>query len=146
MMKQLLSMLFGTALLLCLISGAVAQAQNTTFHANGAFASAGPCSVSGTIQTCLIVNVSRGSTTGTASQTSTSLFYDISISDSSTGSFQALIGSGTIPNSAFQVQSQADSLNVDTSTLDPALFQNSTCTPDPSNPIFLLCVPSLGGL
>jgi hypothetical protein len=145
-MKQLRSMLFGTTLL-CLISGAVAQAQNTTFHANGAFASAGLCSVSGTIQTCIFVNVNLGSTTGTASQTSTFLSYFISTSDSSTGSFQGHSGFGTIPNSAFQVGSKADSLNVDTSTLDPALFTNFTCTLDPADPMFIICAPgALGGV
>ena len=131
----------GTALLLCLISGAIAQAQ--AFHANGAFANAQPCSLSGTILTCLSVTVSRG---GTTSSPSTLLFYDIFTLDTSTDvSLESLVGSGTIPNSAFQVQGDTDSLYIDTSTLNPSVFTNSTCTVDPSTGV-PTCNPSLGGV
>ena len=133
----------GTTLLLCLISGAVAQAQSKkVFTANGPFAFASPCSVSGTTLTCLFLRVFRGGTT----PPSTFLFYDIFTADLSTGfPLGDLIGSGTIPNSAFQVQGKTDSLFVDTSALDPSLFANMTCTFDPSTGMEP-CVGSHGGV
>jgi len=73
------------------------------------------------------------------------LDYDIFTFDASTGTpLSDLNGSGQIPNSAFQVQGHTDSLYVDTSTLDPSIFANCTCTFDSTGSP--TCVPSLGGV
>ena len=103
-------------LLLTLTLCGPAVAQSTAFNANGAFASASDCSVSQTPLVCITISVSRGSTA--AGQTATFLSYDFRTLDS-TGNFQETLGFGQIPNSAFQVHGQTDSLNVDTSKLSP---------------------------
>ncbi len=130
----------GTALLLFV--AAVAQAQSSSFSANGAFANALPsCVTSGTTVTCLNVFVSRG---GTTSSPSTSLYYEIDILDQNTGAFlQEIFGYGTIPNSAFQVQGNTDSLYVDTSTV--ASFTNRVCNFDPST-FLITCSSGPGGV
>jgi len=127
----------GIALLLCV--AAVAQAQSTTFHANGAFASAFPaCSESQTSQDCIFVQVDTSSATGT-----TFLLYDHSILDLNTGASQDTSGNGIIPNSAFTVQGKTTSLNVDTSTV--LGFVNQICTFDP-NTNTTTCNSASGGV
>ena len=132
-----LTLLLTLTLILC---GPAAVAQSATFHANGAFASASDCSVSQTPLVCITISVSRGSTA--AGQTATFLSYDFRTLDS-TGNFQETLGFGQIPNSAFQVHGQTDSLNVDTSKI--VNFDNQFCTFDPNTGIET-CNPFSGGV
>ena len=128
-------------LLLTLTLCGPAVAQSTTFHANGAFANAFGCSESLTSFDCIQVFVATGSTNG---QTTTFLIYDHTVSDLNTGAFlQDTFGFGTIPNSAFQVHGQTDSLNVDTSKI--VNFDNQFCTFDPNTGIET-CNPFSGGV
>ena len=117
-----------TLLLTLILCGPAAVAQSGTFNANGAFASVLDfCSESQTsIEQCILLEVFTGSTKG---QKTTLLDYDLLIiTDPSTGAFQESSGFGYIPNSAFQVHGQTDSLNVDTSKV--ADFFNGFCTFD----------------
>ena len=130
-------------LLLTLTLCGPAVAQSTAFNANGAFASASDCSVSQTSVECITIPfVSRGSTA--AGQTATFLSYDFHTSDLSGLSFQDILGFGQIPNSAFQVHGQTDSLNVDTSKLSPDVFSQEVCTFDPNTGE--TCIPFSGGV
>ena len=130
-------------LLLTLTLCGPAVAQSTTFHANGAFANAFGCSESLTSFDCIQVFVATGSTNG---QTTTFLIYDHTVSDLNTQILlQDTSGSGYIPNSAFQVHGQTDSLNVDTSKLSPDVFFQEFCTYDPSTGTST-CNPILGGV
>ena len=96
------------------------------FNANGAFATAVNCFSQTSLTECISVEVDTGSANG---QKTTFLFYDHSFSDPNTGFLlQDTFGVGTIPNSAFQVHGQTDSLNVDTSKV--ADFFNGFCTFD----------------
>jgi hypothetical protein len=116
------------ALLLALaLCRSAAVAQSAAFHANGAFADASGCSESQTLIECFDVHVFTGPTTV---HKTTFMLYDHSITDLSSGVAQVASGFGQIPNSAFQVHPQTDSLNVDTSTVDG--FFNEFCTFDPS--------------
>lgn len=110
-------------LLLTLTSSAPdAVAQSTAFHTNGASAVGASCPQP---STCFFLSVNR--ITGGAV-----LFFDISVIDVSTGNLlEDTSGFGQIPDRAFQVQGQSDSLNVDTSTLPPAVFVQTFCTFDP---------------
>jgi hypothetical protein len=119
-----------TLLLTLTLCGPAAVAQSAAFHANGAFAGVSDCSESQTSIECIIVNVTVNASTGSASQKTTFLVYDHLITDPSTGALQEALGTGQIPNSAFQVQGQTDSLNVDTSTV--AGFFNAFCFFDPN--------------
>ena len=95
-----------------------AVARSITFHANGDSASGFFCfSQSATTEECIDVNVfAPGGPGGAPGQTDTFLFYEDFIDDASTGVLiQESDGSGLIPNSAFQVHGNTDSLNVDTS-------------------------------
>ena len=129
------------ALLLTLtLCGPAAVAQSAAFHANGAFASDFfGCSLTPTSIECPSVGVSSGTTNG---QKTTFLFYDLSIFDLAGNILQDSFGFGQIPNSAFQVHGQADSLNVDTSTVPG--FSNTICVFD-SNGI-PTCNPGPGGV
>jgi len=70
--------------------------------------------------------------------------YDHSTVDLNTGAvLQDASGFGSIPDSAFQVHGQTDSLNVDTSTV--AGFFNQFCTFDPNTGI-PTCNPTTGGV
>jgi len=135
------SLVTAFALLLTLtLCGPAAVAQSAAFHANGAFADEFFCSESQTSLECTEMEVDRGSTAG---QRTTFLFYNHFIEDVNTGAFQNTFGSGTIPNSAFQVRGQTDSLNVDTSTV--AGFVNQFCTFDPNTNLFT-CNSAPGGV
>jgi hypothetical protein len=127
------SLISAFALLLTFaLCGPAAVAQSAAFHANGAFADELSCSQSQTTIECFTVEVFTGF-----------LLYDHSIEDLNTGAFQDSFGFGTIPNSAFEVQAQTGSLNVDTSTV--AGFFNQFCTFDPNTNTFT-CNPTPGGV
>jgi len=130
-------------LLLTLTLCGPAVAQSTAFNENGAFASVlGFCSVQTSIE-CITVQVFASSTNG---RLATFLFYDHTVSDLNTQILlQDTFGVGTIPNSAFQVHGQTDSLNVDTSKLSPDVFFQEFCTYDPSTGTST-CNPILGGV
>ena len=86
-----------------------------------------------------------GAHAAAAGQTATFLSYDFHTSDLSGLSGQDTLGFGQIPNSAFQVHGQTDSLNVDTSKLSPDVFFQEFCTYDPSTGTST-CNPILGGV
>ena len=138
------SLMTAFALLLTLIlCDTAAVAQSTAFNANGAFATAVNCFSQTSLTECISVEVDTGSANG---QKTTFLFYDHSFSDPNTGFLlQDISGVGTIPNSAFQVHGQTDSLNVDTSKLSPDVFFQEFCTYDPSTGTST-CNPILGGV
>ena len=131
-----------TALVLLLtltLCGPAAVAQFAS-HGNFQFANAIGCSESQTSIECISVDVFA------QSNGQTFLFYDDFIFDLSTGaSLQDTSGNGQIPNSAFQVHGQTDSLNVDTSKLSPDVFFQEFCTYDPSTGTST-CNPILGGV
>ena len=130
-----------TALTLLLTLTLCGPAAAIGFNANGAFATAVNCFSQTSLTECISVEVDTGSANG---QKTTFLFYDHSFSDPNTGFLlQDTFGVGTIPNSAFQVHGQTDSLNVDTSTV--AGFVNQFCTFDPNTNLFT-CNSAPGGV
>jgi len=132
-----------TALTLLLTLTLCGPAAAIGFNANGAFATAVNCFSQTSLVECISVEVDTGSANG---QKTTFLFYDHSFSDPNTGFLlQDTFGVGTIPNSAFQVHGQTDSLNVDTSKLSPDVFFQEFCTYDPSTGTST-CNPILGGV
>src|SRR6266699_3740948 len=132
-----------TVLTLLLTLTLCAPAAAIGFNANGAFATAVNCFSQTSLTECISVEVDTGSANG---QKTTFLFYDHSFSDPSTGFLlQDTFGVGTIPNSAFQVHGQTDSLNVDTSKLSPDVFFQEFCTYDPRTGTST-CNPILGGV
>jgi hypothetical protein len=136
------SLVTAFALLLTLtLCGPAAVAQSAAFHANGAFAQQFSCSQSQTSIECFNVHVVTGPTNG---QNTTFIFYEHNIVDLNTGALQDASGFGQIPNSAFQVHGQTDSLNVDTSTV--AGFFNQICTVDPNTGGVFTCNSSPGGV
>jgi len=132
-----------TTLTLLLTLTLCAPAAAIGFNANGAFATAVNCFSQTSLTECISVEVDTGSANG---QKTTFLFYDHSFSDPNTGFLlQDTFGVGTIPNSAFQVHGQTDSLNVDTSKLSPDVFFQEFCTFDPITDLST-CNPILGGV
>ena len=132
-----------TALTLLLTLTLCGPAAAIGFNANGAFATAVNCFSQTSLTECISVEVDTGSANG---QKTTFLFYDHSFSDPNTGfPLQDTFGVGTIPNSAFQVHGQTDSLNVDTSKLSPDVFFQEFCTFDPITGLST-CNPILGGV
>ncbi len=132
-----------TALTLLLTLTLCGPAAAIGFNANGAFATAVNCFSQTSLTECISVEVDTGSANG---QKTTFLFYDHSFSDPNTGFLlQDTFGVGTIPNSAFQVHGQTDSLNVDTSKLSPDVFFQEFCTFDPITGLST-CNPILGGV
>ena len=132
-----------TALTLLLTLTLCGPAAAIGFNANGAFATAVNCFSQTSLTECISVEVDTGSANG---QKTTFLFYDHSFSDPNTGFLlQDTFGVGTIPNSAFQVHGQTDSLNVDTSKLSPDVFFQEFCTFDPITDLST-CNPILGGV
>ncbi len=132
-----------TVLTLLLTLTLCAPAAAIGFNANGAFATAVNCFSQTSLTECISVEVDTGSANG---QKTTFLFYDHSFSDPNTGFLlQDTFGVGTIPNSAFQVHGQTDSLNVDTSKLSPDVFFQEFCTFDPITGLST-CNPILGGV
>ena len=130
-----------TVLTLLLTLTLCAPAAAIGFNANGAFATAVNCFSQTSLTECISVEVDTGSANG---QKTTFLFYDHSFSDPNTGFLlQDTFGVGTIPNSAFQVHGQTDSLNVDTSKI--VNFDNQFCTFDPNTGIET-CNPFSGGV
>ena len=98
------------------------NSQSPAFTANGDTAGTNYCATSGDTIYCISVFVARGGSRGAES---TYLSYDYFASNPTINQFVDYYGFGEIPNSAFQVQGNRYSVDIDTSTVPG--FQNYYC-------------------
>ncbi len=130
---------------LLLTSAGMAHAQTKTSNVtvSGTFADENVCSGSGSVLSCIFVDVSNASSTETTPGITPFLAYDIFTTDFSTGAFQEFGGFGQISVTAFKATGATDALSVDTSTVPG--FINFMASFDPTTGI-TTAGPAPGGL
>ncbi len=131
--RRLYPLLLGSAFLSLLLSSAgtaQAQTQTANFAVSGAFANESTCSQSGSLLTCIFVDVNNESSTQTTPGISPFLSYLYFTTDLNTGVYQDFGGFGQIPVTAFKALGNTDTLSVDTSTVQGFINFTTVCDPD----------------